>query len=249
MIYALHQNKLEIEKQQQTIFESAKLNSLGDMARGVAHEINSPLAAMILGAELIERRNSKLIPPDEKIGKYAQSIMDAGARVDTIVKGLKGFSRNASEDQLTTFTARHLIDMTLNLCGEMLKANNIEIIVKDKFLDTVINGSETLFSQCLYNLISNAFDAVTKLETRWVQISINLSEDKIEIRITDSGSGITPEIRQKMFSPMFTTRPIGKGPGLGLNISRSIMNNFGGNIIYDESCTNTCFVMELPHSA
>jgi C4-dicarboxylate-specific signal transduction histidine kinase len=70
----------------------------------------------------------------------------------------------------------------------------------------------------------------------------------LELRITDSGTGISIDLQKKIFRPMFTTKAIGSGPGLGLSISRSIISNFGGNILYDDKSEHTCFIMKIPYS-
>lgn len=248
MALSLKNNRDALEQQQVAIFESSKLATLGEMARGVAHEINSPLSAMILGAELIERKNSKLAEPNKDITKFANSIMNAGARVETIVKGLKGFARDAKEDDEDFFTVKHLINTTLDLCGEMLKANEVKVIIEESQMNTRIHSKITLLSQCLLNLITNAFEAVAPLEEKWVKIGVTVVDKEVEIRITDSGKGITDEVRKKMFRPMYTTKPIGSGPGLGLSVSRSIVTNFEGSIAYDENSDHTCFIIKLPFS-
>jgi C4-dicarboxylate-specific signal transduction histidine kinase len=248
LILSQTESRETLEQHQQTIFESSKLNAMGEMARGVAHEINSPLAAVMLGAELIEYKNAKTPEPNKDITKLAKSIMEAGARISIIVKGLKGISRDATADTEETFTIRHLLDSTLSLCGQMLIANNIELIIEEGQLDVRLHGKETLLSQCLLNLITNAFEAVQVLDKKWIKLDVLIVDETIELRISDSGTGISSEIRKLMFRPMYTTKPIGSGPGLGLSMSRSIITNFGGNIIYDEENDHTCFIMKWPYS-
>lgn len=245
---SLKNNREALEQQQLALFESSKLATMGQMARGVAHEINSPLAAMVLGAELIERKNSKLADSNKDITKLTNSIIDAGSRIEAIVKGLKGFSRDAKEDEEDFFSLRHLVNTSLDLCGEMFRANKVEVIVQENQMDTKIHGNITLLSQCLFNLIINSFEAITPLEEKWIQIGVTVEDKQLEIRITDSGKGIPHEIRNQIFQPMYTTKSVGKGPGLGLRVSRSIVTNFGGNIVHDETSDNTCFIVRLPYS-
>jgi signal transduction histidine kinase len=248
MLLSIKENKLALEMHQQTIFESSKLNALGEMARGVAHEINSPLAAVLLGGELLEYKNSKLSEPNLDVSKFTKTILDAAHRIEVIIKGLKGFSRDANEDQHDTFTVNQLINTSLNLCAEMLKANKVDLIVQTENLETKIHGKEILLSQCLFNLITNSFEAVSALEVKWIRLDVTIVDHMVELRITDSGTGISIDLQKKIFRPMFTTKAIGSGPGLGLSISRSIISNFGGNILYDDKSEHTCFIMKIPYS-
>ena len=248
MLLSIKESRKELELHQQTIFESSKLNAMGEMARGVAHEINSPLAAIILGAELIEHKNTKTAVPNSDITKLAKSILEAGTRIDKIVKGLRGVARDAKDDEQQTFSIKHLVNSARIFCGEMLKANNVELIIREEYLDTRIFGKETLLSQCLLNLISNSFEAVKGLDEKWIQLSVEIVDNMVEIKIMDSGHGISKEIQKKMFRPMFTTKPTGSGPGLGLSVSRTILTNFGGNIVYDDKCEHTCFIVKLPYT-
>lgn len=248
LVKSLKENREAIELQQQAIFESSKLNAMGEMAKGVAHEINSPLAAMILAAELIERKNSKLPDPNKDISQLVKNIIEAGARVETIVMGLKGIARNAAQDAPVAFPIKHLINSSLDLCGEKLKENNIKLIINENNMETILRGNETLLAQCLFNLITNSAEAISQLAEKWIQFDVGKLDNEIKLSITDSGKGISPDVQKLMYRPMYTTKPIGSGPGLGLNVARSIITNIGGKLDYRENNGHTCFVLSLPYN-
>lgn len=101
-------------------------------------------------------------------------------------------------------------------------------------------------SQVILNLLSNAFDAVSESERPWVRVDIAEEAERFVISVTDSGTGVPESIREKMMVPFFTTKPPGKGTGLGLGISRNIMQALGGDLSYKAEAPNTTFVVQLP---
>jgi C4-dicarboxylate-specific signal transduction histidine kinase len=100
-------------------------------------------------------------------------------------------------------------------------------------------------TQVLMNLINNAADAVYDLTEKWIRLSWQQAEDTLVIRVMDSGRGIPPEILVKMMQPFFTTKELGKGTGLGLSISKAIVENHGGQLLYEEHSGHTSFKVEL----
>lgn len=236
----------ELESARAQNIQSSKLASLGEMAGGVAHEINTPLAAIMLNAEIILMEAESLDPPNKAIEKYAISIGEIGDRISKIISGLKNFSRDASADENQIFSVGKLISDTMNLCNEKFKNHNIKVIIKEECLETLLNGQIIHISQTLLNLLNNSFDAIEKLKEKWISIEVAVIGKELRLSVTDSGSGIPKDIVNKMFQPFFTTKEIGKGTGLGLGISIGIIQRYGGNLIYDEEYKNTRFIICLP---
>jgi C4-dicarboxylate-specific signal transduction histidine kinase len=98
----------------------------------------------------------------------------------------------------------------------------------------------------LVNLLHNADDAIAQLEKKWIRICVSQQKNFVEIKVIDSGAGISAAVNQKLFQPFFTTKAIGKGTGMGLSISLGIMRAHGGECFVDSTCPNTCFVLRLP---
>lgn len=238
----------ELESSRALNIQSSKLAALGEMAGGIAHEINTPLAAILLNAEMIISENESLTQPNQAIEKQAQSISGIVFRISKIINGLKIFSRDASKDSSQTFTVGKLIESTLDLCTEKFKSNNIQLIVKEEFWDAPIYGQIVHLSQTLLNLLNNSFDAIQELQEKWIQIEVLVIGQFLELSITDSGPGIAKDVVEKMFQPFYTTKDIGKGTGLGLGISIGIVQTHGGTLFYDEKHKNTRFVIRLPIS-
>gem|GEM_PF-6029315 len=232
-------------EQQQTLIQSAKMASLGEMAGGIAHEINNPL--MIINGytenlyALIE--SNQLTP--EKAANFQDRIYCATDRICNIIKGLRTLSRETSQDELQETTLSQLIKDSLSLSESRFSSHDIALKVVLPVKEMKLQCNSGQICQILINLLNNAFDATELKENAWVEIRAEEFREKVMIRVIDSGPGISPELANRIFDPFFTTKEIGKGTGLGLSISRSIVERHHGRIFIDHSMLNTCFVIEL----
>lgn len=236
-----------METQRLRMIESSKLSLLGEMAGGIAHEINSPLTVIIGHAEaLSEGVSSGRFPAP--VGKAAQSILNTAWRIAKIVKALRQFSRDATHDPMTDVPLKTLVESTLDLCREKLDRAGITLKL-DLDPNLRILGREVELSQVLMNLVSNSMDAVAGQEQPWIEIRASgTPHGRAKLTVTDSGSGIPKTVATKIMLPFFTTKEIGKGTGLGLSISKSIVESHYGVLLYDDSSPHTRFVIELPMS-
>jgi signal transduction histidine kinase len=233
-------------QQQASLISSSKMASLGEMAGGIAHEINTPLGALMMNAQMLIDHNQEQNPPDEEVEVRASTIIKIGDRIAKIVAGLKGFARDAKDTDIQIFSIREWIDETLSLCNEKFKKHNVKISIKDGNLETLVQGQLVGLSQILLNLLGNAFDAIHQHNNPWIEIEAIVQKQKIEICVTDCGNGIPKEVVAKMFEPFFTTKEIGVGTGLGLSISKGIALAQKGDLFYDERSKHTRFVIQLP---
>lgn len=225
---------------------SAKLASLGEMAGGIAHEINTPLNVILLSAEqqLEMLRDNPL--DVVQMQKSIEKVQSTTNRIAKIVRGLRLFARDGAQDPIEEVPVSLVIDNTLALCYEKFKLNNVDLRLPKNSEEFFVKCRPVQVSQVLLNLLNNAFEAVRDLKEKWIAIEIRILNDDIEIRVIDSGHGIAADIREEIFRPFFTTKGIGKGTGLGLSISRGLIESHQGRLFIDSENPNTCFVIRLP---
>jgi signal transduction histidine kinase len=227
------------------LIESAKMTALGEMAAGIAHEINNPLGIISLVADQAAEFINDEKMSSQSFVKMMHTIDSAAGRISDIIKNLRTFSRDASHDQVITITIGQIIKNTLTLCQERIHHAKIKVHLKNGY-DLKIQCRGTEISQALLNLITNACDAIAELTDKWIAIEVSKSEAGLEISVTDSGGGIPEEIQTKLFQPFFTTKEIGKGAGLGLSVAKGIIETHQGSLRLDNSSRNTRFVIQLP---
>lgn len=228
-----------------SLIAASKMSSLGEMASGIAHEINNPLA--IIRGKAAQVRNALSYSDYCEVGTLADidKIEATVDRIAKIVRGLQAFSRNAEKDPLSRVNLSKAVSETLDLCQERLKISGVDLrVTTDEKLE--ICGRSVQICQILMNILSNAVDALEGQREKWIEIKVEGDLRSARICVTDSGPGISEAIAAKMWQPFYTTKEIGKGTGLGLSISKGLIEDHGGSLILDRSRPNTCFVLEFP---
>lgn len=238
---ALLDRKLEEEKIK--MIHSSKLATIGEMAAGIAHEINNPLAIISGCASVIT--HDKIEKSPVLVKNNLEKIQNAVERISRIVSGLREFARQSEGVSRRKVTASSILEETLELTSTKAKRSQVELMV-GAFKDFEIFCDEIQIQQILINLINNAIDAAEKNPKKWVKVNAWKGEHQIFFRIQDSGEGIRGQAKEKLFSPFFTTKEIGKGTGLGLSVSRKIAREHGGDICYKVLKGQTCFELVLP---
>jgi PAS domain S-box-containing protein len=231
----------ELDEERTKLIQTSKLATLGEMAAGVAHEINNPLAIVSSSASVL----TKFKDNPERIMDMAKNIKIATERIHKIVKGLKKFSRSADEDTKKVHTLDFILEESLELTRARAKRHNVELKVSP--LSSVeIECDDVQISQVLVNLISNAIDAVSGVEEAWVDVTMQEDTHIAQIIVKDSGDGIGFEKLEKIFVPFYTTKEVGKGTGLGLSISKGIVQDHNGDLGYQKLDGHTAFILTLP---
>lgn len=240
------QLEFKLHKQKLVSLNNAKGAALGEMAGGIAHEINNPLA-IIEGFthRLIKATQDNSLPPDE-FARMTRKIHQTTSRMNRIVSGLRDFSREGARHyQLCNVS--NLISDTLELCKSRFLGSNVELRNKTKKSGGMVFCNSTEISQVILNLLNNGFDAVKMLPGKnWVSIETLDQDSFVDILVSDSGAGIDPSLREKIFQPFFTTKEIGKGTGLGLSISMGIIEKHHGQLFINPDTEITQFVIRLP---
>ena len=237
--------KEEFGKQKSLLLESAKFQSLGQMASNLAHDINNPL--FTIQGKLHQIRN--LFSHDEldleKCDQIIEEVESTILKLSQIVKGISTFARQADGDQMVSVSADELIRGLVLLGSDRIAQSGITFDLK------IAPGTRVIcypsyISQVLINLLNNAIDALENSKIKLIQVEALEIGKWIEIHIRDSGPGIDPLIESKIFDAFFTTKKYGKGTGLGLSISKGLVENHGGNLKYQRLGNMTSFIVRLP---
>ncbi len=235
----------ELKLSQIKLVQAAKFSALGEMAGGIAHEINNPLAVIRGRAELIEDLMQREPLDLEKLAKVSESIQKTVTRIQKIITGLLSFARDGEKSPMIEASIQQVIDETLEFCASRFKNHDVDLRVQPIEEGLTLTCRPVQISQAILNLLNNAFDAVKGSEGAFVEIAAKQNGDKVEIWITDSGKGIPDAVAEKIMHPFFTTKEVGKGTGLGLSIASGIVKSHGGEFRLDKSCPNTRFVISI----
>jgi two-component system NtrC family sensor kinase len=232
----------ELEETQAQLMQSEKIASLGRLSAGVAHEINNPLAGILIYAELLERQLQNASFDQE----YLTEIISQTLRCQQIVTRLLEFSRQ-SLGQKTHFDVNEIILRCIDLISHQAIFHNIEIKTGlDPKLPEIL-GDPGQLQQVFTNLLLNAADAMQGHGQITVATRPEPFQDGIIVTFTDTGCGIAPDIQNKIFEPFFTTKAPGKGTGLGLSIVYSVIQRHSGTIEIDSTPGGgTTFTIRLP---
>jgi len=224
------------------LIQSAKMASLGVMAGGIAHELRNPLGIISAGAQLLLER------PDDTVlrGEATQKIYAATQRASLIIENLLTFARPQSEHPMTRVNLHAVLEETFALLGHQLTLQTIALHKEFQPDLPPTQGNPHLLQQVFTNLMLNARSAMPGGGMLTVSTCV-AQGGQVEVRFRDTGMGIPAENMQQIFDPFFTTMPVGKGIGLGLSISYSIVQQHGGAIqVESRGDQGTTFVVRLP---
>lgn len=242
----LHDAKKEILVQKAQAINSAKLASIGEMAGGIAHEINNPLAVIDGNINIIRRQLEKMEGSAKiDIENRCESMQGMVKRIEAIVKGLRHFSREGDQDLKELVSVHQLVEQALTLCQEKLATNGVSL---NTDIDPELQFScRTIqIGQVILNILYNALDALSETPSPIVVIEAYRSEGFIDLVIKNNGPKIPNHLKEKILEPFYTSKDIGKGTGLGLSISVGIIEGHDGQISVYDSGPWTVFRIRLP---
>ena len=233
-----------LEEQKARNMSAAKLASLGEMASGIAHEINNPLGVIHAKAgQLAERLEGGALDAQWAINA-AQTIESNCERIARIIRSMRDVSREAHEGPLERTGLAPLAESAVALCAARFRHEKVDVTLETRGSPTVSCRPGEI-SQALLSLLSNAFDAAKSSEAKWIRLTVGEEGDSAFLKIEDSGRGVAPEIREKIFQPFFTTKPTGTGMGLGLSLAAAIAKGHEGTLTLEPGGRGASFVLRL----
>jgi signal transduction histidine kinase len=241
----------ETRKLEEQLMHSQKIESIGTLAGGVAHEINNPINGIMNYAELILDRLEK----DNPAAEFAREILHETRRIAKIVKNLLTFARHEKQSHSPAQLA-DIVSSVLSLIQTVMRHDQIDLRVEIPDDLPKIKCRSQQIQQVVMNLMTNARDALNERypgysSEKKLRVSAGLIEKEhrrfIRTTVEDSGTGIPAEIRDRIFDPFFTTKPKETGTGLGLSISYGIVKDHGGELsVESEPGRCTRFHLDLP---
>lgn len=222
-IVAIARDLREEKERQERLKEADRLTSIGYLAAGVAHEVNNPLAAISNFAELL-----LMEPLSKEMRDDVSAIVAESRRAGTIVRNLLAFARKSVPEKRST-DLRAVIESVLKLKGHQLRAANISVEFDlDASAPPVLVDPHQV-QQVLHNLLTNARQAIQHAyDEGTIRVRLGQVEGAVEVVLEDTGTGIPSEVLPKIFTPFFTTKPVGEGTGMGLPIVYGIVQEHGG---------------------
>ncbi|WP_085711246.1 MULTISPECIES: ATP-binding protein [unclassified Pseudomonas] len=250
-VQAVGRDNTEVRRSQQQLTQSAKMATLGEMATGLAHEINQPLNVMRMAIVNVQKRLSN---GDVQIDYLTDKLNRIDAQVQRaakVVDHMRVFGRR-SEIEQQLFNPASAIEGTLSLLAEGMRGKGVDLRISETPFEVQVRGYVDQLEQVLINLMVNARDALLgKRESEsgfkpWISIYAERDEEKVRLWVEDNGGGIDPRLLERIFEPFFTTKPVGVGTGLGLSVSYGIIENMGGHLSVRNSAEGARFCIELP---
>lgn len=255
----------ELRRSQESMLAQEKMASLGRLTAGLAHEMNSPVAAAraslaeaqgladeyerSIGEPGVTETDHRAIAAEMK--RAIELGLKAAERAATFLHSIKSQTRDLGKAERRPFDAVSSIRDTLQMLGHEAKSSKCRVRFEPGADRIDLVGAPGRFTQVVTNLVTNAFDASAERGGGEVRVRLDREAEEVVLSVADDGPGIAPEIKAHLFEPLFTTKPVGKGTGLGLTIVRDIVDgHFQGRIdVQSVPGRGAEFVVRLPQAA
>ncbi|WP_176736440.1 sensor histidine kinase [Oligoflexus tunisiensis] len=244
----LQLRKTQLEEQIAKSFNDRRIAALGEMAGGIAHEINNPLAILVGRAGQLRKFVSTLNCDQSEVEMILNSIEKTIFRIQEAVTDLETIASNPSTEEVKLLHFGRLLQRIRDLSINRYAPRGIRVDFPETF-EATIEAREVELAQAFLYLIENASEAALQSATPWFRVEVQtLDADTLRVRLIDSGQGVPEDVRDKIFQPFFTTKEVGQGRGVGLSLAMSIIDSHGGRLYFDFNQTHTTVCVELPIS-
>jgi two-component system NtrC family sensor kinase len=248
-----HIAKMELEKEMmnEQVIEAGKLASIGELAAGIAHEINNPVAVMVEEAgwirDLLDEEDLKQSSNLEEFKRSLNQIQTQGQRCKEITHKLLSFARK-TDPTIKLVQVNEVIKEVIGISLQRAHYANVKINTKLAQDLPQVEASPSELQQVFLNMINNSLDAMDS-KGGMIKVVTRISDGFVVVDVADTGTGIPESNLQRIFDPFFTTKPVGKGTGLGLSICYGIMKKMGGELtVNSEVGLGTTFHIQIPLS-
>lgn len=242
-VVKLEQALAELKQTQAELIQSEKLASIGQLAGGMAHEINNPLQVILGRVELLlETANH-----NSTDYRHLNTILEHVERISSIVSALLRFARRQPEEEQDPVVVDETVEDAIRLLGNQLKVDDVRLQLELNCSDTAVTGSRVKIQQVFMNLVLNAYQAMQKTGGGELVIRSHATAREIKVVLADTGPGIPSDYLPHVFEPFFTTKAEGEGTGLGLFVTYGIIESHGGRIdVASKPGEGTTFTVSLP---
>lgn len=244
----IKERTLELARTQESAQQAAQFASLGEFASTMAHEINNPLQVILGAASQLSKYCDK--GEVDKVKSKLDLLVRNCEKVNKITTSLLRIYRKdpLETSSFSKILLKQHIEDAISICRFNFLKSQVNFKLAPFNEEIILNSLGPGVSQVIVNLLKNSYDAVSNFDEKW--ISLDVKEDqvnqKVKIIVSDSGTIIKEDIREKMFNSFFTTKGVGKGTGLGLSISKKIAKRHGGDLYYTKEFGKNQFILEVP---
>jgi signal transduction histidine kinase len=225
---------------------SSKLANFGEVTAGIAHEIANPLSVIDGASHRIKLRLEKGKCDEEFLLKISDRISSSVERVHKIIRGLKNLARDGENDPYEPVHLQTIFDDVMSIMDRKFEYQNIKLEVDEFPSSAIIECQMVQIAQIFVIILNNAIDAINDLDNKWINIKYSEDQNNIYLNFIDCGGGISRELAEKIFQSFFTTKAVGKGTGIGLDLAKKILRKHNGDINIDHDYKNTKFDIFIP---
>lgn len=237
--FTMRIDRSEQKRLEDLVRKSAKLSAIGEISASILHEVSSPLTTLGMVVELLEMRSNG------EFKKEIDDILKASKSVQKIFKNMRKFLVEGELDRFERVDLLSVISAAQELIDTEFKKNNIQLEIVSGEEKLEVFGDATSLTQVFSNLIKNAIDAIANLDEKWIKIILDKSSDRVLVKVIDSGNGLSEEVSEKLFEPLFSTKKKTSGTGMGMSIIRNIIIKHNASINYLEDELNTTFLLKF----
>ncbi len=228
--------------------QTARLLAMGQIAGGVAHELNTPLQTLLMDATVMAEELDEADPDPDLLRELTAQIGATTRFLAEVVDGMRTLSRDADGDPLTAVSVARAISQVRHMSAARLASNGTQVTVRKADPAWTVQARASHLAQILINLVTNAADAVAGQPDGWIRLGATRTDQGLEISVTDSGPGVPADLRDAIMAPFFTTKAPGAGTGLGLSLSQSLAEGMGAQLRLDPTRPHTTFRLTFPAS-